>query len=185
MSKETEGTVEAPVATTAGGAVPTPDRAMPHAVVGGIAAMAIALIVSLWYVGGGRFASGPATSGIAAEQTAMPGAAASPRVEASPATARQAAPRTAPASGEAASPAAPAVAFRPMPGFVAPHGVINPLTMLHDPAYYRQWAQVGGTFGNPLAYQRIMLLMMQHTMQAWGTLPPNGAVVRRGAAPHG
>jgi hypothetical protein len=72
-----------------------------------------------------------------------------------------------------------------MPVYVVPNGVVNPLTMLHDPAYYQQWARVGATFANPFAYQQIMTLMMQHAMQAWGMGPPITVALDNDAAPRG
>jgi hypothetical protein len=58
------------------------------------------------------------------------------------------------------------------PTFVAPHGVVNPLTMLHDPRYYQQWGVVAATYANPFAYQAIMNQVMLNSMRAWGMAPP-------------
>jgi hypothetical protein len=85
------------------------------------------------------------------------------------------APVQAPAGAIAGTPqpAVPvAIAPNGMPVFAAPHGAINPLTMMHDPRYYQQWSQVGATFINPFTYQHIMNQMMLNSMQAWG-LPPS------------
>ncbi len=65
-----------------------------------------------------------------------------------------------------------AIAPNGMPVFAAPHGVINPLTIMHDPRYYQQWGQVGATFINPFTYQHIMNQMMLNSMQAWGLSQP-------------
>lgn len=157
---------------------------MHHLLVGGAALATMAFVLGLWVIRGGSLGMllGDEPAVAVSAPVATPGSLPTTMRESQglpPATAlpSPAAPATTPyvaQGGGIAKRHGQPVAIAPngVPVFTAPHGVINPLTMLHDPAYYQQWAKVGATYANPFAYQQIMNLMLQHAMQAWRMGPP-------------
>ena len=165
-----------------------------HLLVGGAALATMAFVLGLWVMRGGSLGMllgdepAVAVSNPATPTASLPTAAREPQVVASTALV------PAPAAiddvrqgGETVGQRGQPVAIAPngVPVFTAPHGVINPLTMLHDPAYYQQWGRVGATYINPLAYQQIMFQMLRHSMQAWGMGPPVTVSVDAKGTPRG
>jgi len=173
---ETSETTAA-VETNGTGAPTLGGSATTHWLAAGSAVIAIALVATLWTIKGGRLDSFGFSNTEVAE-VAAPVATAPALAASAPIVTPVTAPLSLPATATAAQPSVSAtvvpVATAPngMPLFSAPHGVINPMTMMHDPRYYQQWGQVMVTFINPLAYQHIMNQMMMNSMQAWGLTQP-------------
>jgi len=166
------------IVETTGTEAPTlSGSAITHWLVAGSAVITIAFVVTLWTIKGGRLDSF-AFSNTEVVEVAAPVATAPALTVSVPIVVPVTAPLSIPATATAAQPSVTAavmpVAIAPngMPLFSAPHGVINPMTMMHDPRYYQQWGQVMVTFINPLAYQQIMKQMMMSSMQAWGLSQP-------------
>lgn len=186
-------TEQTPAADTHDNETPATDAGPKHGgtqylLVGGAALATMAFVVGLWMLRGGSvdmlLGEEPATAAaIPVETPATPARtmqvtrAPQPAIE-MPAVAATATPKTQPGQPLAIAP-------NGMPVFAAPHGVVNPLTMWHDPAYYQQWGRVGATFINPLAYQQIMFQMLRHSMQAWGLGQPVTVAVGGDSAPRG
>ena len=176
------------------GQAPKSGNATKHLVVGGAALASMAFVLGLWLVRGGSIdmllgeTPSVASQAPVAAPVSAPVAAAAPQqvlapVATPPATDTQL-PKTQSDADVVVNRPAP-VAPHGVPVFVTPHGVINPLTMLHDPTYYQQWARVGVTYANPFAYQQVMNMMLQHAMQAWGMGPPVTVSVDGKRAPSG
>ncbi len=178
-----------------------PRPATRHALVGGAALGAMALVLGIWVAQGGdpkalvgldaseaqdETPTAIAVAGLSAPS--LPQFALSTPAPVASATARARSPVAATGTAPAGTaPAGMAMAAAPngLPVFTGPHGVINPLTMLHDPAYYRQWGRVAVTYVNPFAYQQIMNQMLLHSMRAWGVAPRVTVAVDAKATPRG
>ena len=166
-----------------------------HLLVGGAALATMAFVLGLWVMRGGSLGMllGDEPAVAVSDPVATPATPSPATVRDSQVVAPVAAQRGPATTAEVVQggeiltrPGQPvAIAPNGVPVFTAPHGVINPLTMLHDPAYYQQWGRVGATYINPLAYQQIMFQMLRHSMQAWGMGPPVTVSVDAEAASRG
>ena len=186
-------TDQAPAAETNDNEASATDAGPKHGgtqylLVGGAALATMAFVVGLWMLRGGSvdllLGEEPATAAaVPVETPATPARTMQVTRAPQPAVARSAG--AAGATPEILPGRPVAIAPNGMPVFAAPHGVVNPLTMWHDPAYYQQWGRVGATFINPLAYQQIMFQMLRHSMQAWGLGQPVTVAVGGDSAPRG
>ncbi len=171
---------------------PKSGNASKHLVVGGAALASMAFVLGLWLVRGGSIDMLLGETPSVASQAPVapvsaPVAAAVPQQVLAPVATPPATETELPSTqseADVANRPAP-VAPRGVPVFVTPQGVINPLTMLHNPAYFQQWARVGVTYANPFAYQQVMNMMLQHAMQAWRMGPPVTVSVDGKRAPRG
>ena len=180
-----ELTPEAPEPTEAKARTPR-GKGVTHWLVAAGAIASILFVAALWTIKGGSLDAFKFTSPeVAAIAPSATPAATAPNWTMAPASASTqdqvpvSPTMSAPVQGSAGAvtgtpqPMVPvAITSNGMPVFAAPHGAINPLTMMHDPRYYRQWGQVGATFVNPFTYQHIMNQMMLNSMQAWGLSQP-------------